>query len=149
MGMSIDELVRKEGWQVKYIGGERKIVAEGHEFPWTHPVAVHLKLYRDETNPDSKYRHMKAAHDYMWPDTIWHYWTEDRFREHCSAHTFIIYAAGASASKSYDAAKIALLFWFANPTGRNVTIASVTLESLKTRVWGYVTSLIDTKLREF
>lgn len=75
----------------------------------------------------------------LWPDTEWHYWTEDRFRAHCQGYNYITLAAGASASKSYDIAKLALLFWYANPTGRNVTIASVTLSSLMTRVWGYVT----------
>lgn len=85
---------------------------------------------------------MKAAHDYLWPDTVWHSWTEDRFREHCKGHSYITYAGGASTTKSYDAAKIGLLFWWAYPRNRTVLIASTTLESLNSRIWGYVTALI-------
>jgi hypothetical protein len=86
---------------------------------------------------------MKAAHDYLWPNTEWHSWTEDRFREHCAGWNYISWAAGASASKSYDAAKIACLFWLANPRKRGVVIASTTLESLGARIWGYTTKFIS------
>lgn len=77
-------------------------------------------------------------HDYMWPTTAWHYWTERRFKKFCEHWGFITYAAGASASKSYDAAKIGLLFWLTNPKERAVIVASTSLESLSTRIWGYV-----------
>lgn len=85
---------------------------------------------------------MKAAHDYLWPDTIWHYWTERRFREHCKGWNYISYAGGASTAKSWDSAKLALLFWLANPKKRAVIIASTTLESLNARIWGYCTKLL-------
>jgi len=82
---------------------------------------------------------MKAAHDYLWPDTEWHRWTEWRFREHCEGWKYISYAGGAASTKSYDAAKIGCLFWLANPKKRAVVIASTTLASLETRIWGYAT----------
>lgn len=132
-------LIRKEGWKITK---DHKVSAYGQLFPICHPVAIHLKLYRTETNPEAKYRHMKAAHDYLWPDTVWHYWTEDRFREHCKGHSYITYAGGASTTKSYDSAKIAILFWLAYPKQRTVLVASTTLESLSSRIWGYVTALI-------
>lgn len=133
------DLIKKEGWEVK--GDE--ILAFGQKFPINHPVAVHLKLYRTETNPERKYFHMKAAHDYLWPDSVWHPWTERRFREHCSGWSYMCWAGGASTAKSYDAAKIALLFWFAYPAKRGVIVASTTLQSVQARVWGYLTQLIN------
>lgn len=81
-------------------------------------------------------------HDYLWPDTIWHYWTERRFRTHCEGYRVISYAGGANIGKSMDAAKIALLFYFANPKGRTVLVASTSLQSLSSRIWGYVTNLL-------
>ena len=137
------ELIKKEGWTVIRQDGQPKIQAYGRLFPLTHPIAIHFKLYREETNPDRKYEHMKAAHDYLWPDTVWHSWTEDRFREHCRGWNYVTYAGGASTTKSYDSAKIALLFWLANPAKRAVIVASTTLESLNSRIWGYVTTLIN------
>ena len=139
---NVPELIRKEGWQVIRENGKEFILADGEKFPYTHPCIVHLRLFRTEKNPQRKYIHMKAAHDYLWPGTIWHYWTERRFRKHCEGFNVITYAGGASCAKSYDAAKIAILFWLANPTKRSVVIASTSLESLSSRIWGYVTKLM-------
>lgn len=135
-------LILKEGWRVVRKDGEEKVLAFGKYFPKVHPVSIYLKLYKDEKNPEQKYQFMKAAHDYLWPHTIWHYWTERRFREHCAGWNFIAHAGGASSAKSFDMAKIALIFWFANQKGRRVVVASTTLESAEARVWGYITSLL-------
>lgn len=137
--MLIDQLIADEGWHQIVEEGRRYIVVNEEKYPYTHPVAIHLKLYRSLTNPEMKFFHMKAAHDYLWPATEWHYWTEDRFRAHCEGWTYISLAGGGNIAKSYDVAKIGGLFWFANPQHRNVTIASVTLTSLQKRVWGYLT----------
>lgn len=85
---------------------------------------------------------MKAAHDYLWPKTIWHYWTERRFKKHCEHWNYISLAGGASCAKSYDVAKIIILFWLANPKHRGVIVASTTLESIQARIWGYVVKLL-------
>ena len=39
---------------------------------------------------------------------------------------------------SFDAARIAILFWLANPTGRTVLVASTSLGDLESRIWGYI-----------
>lgn len=140
----IRALIEKEGWEiVKGEDGTPKIKAFGEEFQVRHPAVIHLRQYRKEANPDTKYVHMKAAHDYLWPRTEWHYWTEDRFREHCNGWNYISMAAGASASKSHDAAKIACLFWLSNPKKRGVVIASTTLDSLGARIWGYAMKFLS------
>lgn len=139
--LTIQDLINNEGWEIKRINDEPRIIVYDKDFPITHPCAVHLKLYRTETNSEIKYQHMKAAHDYLWPNAIWHYWTEDRFRAHCEDWWYITYAAGASASKSYDSAKIAYLYWIANPKRRAVIVASTSLESIEARIWGYICKL--------
>lgn len=139
-------LIKQEGWEVKKgEDGSGKVIVYGREFPVTHPCLIHLKLYRSELNPEIKYTHMKAAHDYLWPMDVptWHYWTEDRFRTHCAGYNYISWAGGSSTTKSYDSAKNGLLFWWANPKKRGVIIASTTLASLESRVWGYMLSLIN------
>lgn len=141
--MRLSELIEKEGWSIVEDAGERKILAYGNLYPLVHPFSIHSKLYRTAKNPETKYLHMKAMHDYLWPDTIWHYWTERRFRAHCEGYNYITYAGGAATTKSYDAAKIALLFWLGNPERRAVIVASTSLESVTSRIWGYITKLIN------
>lgn len=138
MSDTIEALIRNEGWEI--VPGGR-VYARDREFPLVHPFLIHAKLYRTEKNPESKYLSMKAMHDYLWPETTWHYWTERRFRAHCEGWSYVSYAGGAATTKSFDSAKIAWLFWLANPQKRTVIVASTTLESLNSRIWGYVTKL--------
>jgi len=148
MNTDIVTLIREEGWEVQLDKNVRTgvtepvVIAEGGRFPLRHPFYIHAKLYNDATHPEIRYNHFKSMHDYMWPDTIWHYWTERRFRRHCSNYKTITYAGGANIGKSMDAAKIAILFFFANPKERTVLVASTSLSSLSSRIWGYVTNLL-------
>lgn len=105
---------------------------------------MHAKFFRERTDPEEKYVHMKAMHDYLWPELVptWNYWEERRFKAHCRGYRFVSYAGGASTAKSFTAAKIALLFWFANPQQRGVVVASTTMDALGARVWGYTCSLL-------
>jgi hypothetical protein len=137
-------LIEKEGWEEIEEDDKRYIIAYGQKFPYCHPLSIHLKLYKENTNPVQKLFHLKSAHDYLWPDTIWHYWTEERFRAHCEGRNYIVLAGGASTGKSFSAAQLALLFWLASPQTRAVIVASTTLESLNSRIWGYVISLLKT-----
>lgn len=141
--MLLDELIKKEHWEVKEKEGEKWIEAYNEVYPYVHPFSIHAKRYRLSKNPEQKYIHLKAMHDYLWPDTIWHSWTERRFRAHCHGWNFITYAGGASCAKSMDAAMLAILFWLGNPTKRTVIVASTSLESLSSRIWGYITKLFN------
>lgn len=146
--MDLFTLIKQEGWNVKKHKNNHVVVTPYAEdigpLPVKHPALLHLEIYKLHSSPDIKYEHLKKAHDILWPDTVWHSWTERRFRAHCESWNYITLAAGASASKSYDVAKIAILFWYAAPRERNVTVASVTLASLLGRVWGYLTAHIKT-----
>lgn len=145
------ELIKKEDWEIVKKDEGHRILAYGEEFPVVHPCLIHLKKYRVETIPEIKYQHMKAAHDYMWPQDIpsWHYWTEDRFRAHCQGYNFISWAGCASSAKSYDGAKVVDLWFLSNPRHRAAMIASTTLTSMGRRVWGYVIKLLNTSAVKF
>lgn len=136
----IDLLLKNENWELITRDNNRIIIAEGQEFAYTHPFAIHAKFFRTLEDAEGKYRHLKAMHDYAFPNRIktWHYWTEDRFRAHCEGWKYISLAGGASAAKSYDEATYAFLFWLAYPKKRTVIVASTTLSDLQTRIWGYI-----------
>lgn len=150
---SVEKLIFLEGWTVEGAGTGKYVVLDGEKVgicdertgELNHPVTVHLKMYRDSINPETKFKHMKAAHDYLWPHHkgTWNFWTERRFRTHCEPWKCVTYAGGASCAKSFDAAKIAIMFWVANPRKRGVLVMSTTLEALNTRIYGYVTRLIQ------
>lgn len=144
--MSYLNLIADEGWKV--VKQQNKYLLHTSYdkdlglLKLQHPALVHLNIYKDHPDSEIRLQHLKKARDYFWPGRDWHYWTERRYRAHCENWNYITLAAGASAAKSWDIGELAILFWYANPTERNVTIASVTLSSLLTRVWGYVTNHI-------
>lgn len=86
---------------------------------------------------------MKRVHDILWPDDIktWNHWDERRFRKHVEGYNYISWAGGASIGKSYSAAKVAIIFFIANPEKRTVIVASTTLAGADSRIWGYVKKL--------
>lgn len=140
---SIESLIKKEGWEIqKDDEGRDTVLAFGETFPLVHPFSIYAKLYRNEINPEQKYRYMKAMHDILWPNTVWHYWTERRFRAHCNNHNYISFAGGTSTSKSYDTAKIGILWWLGDPHHRGLVVASTSLDSLNSRIWGYMLRLL-------
>lgn len=140
------ELCEKEGWPVfrSKVDNKWRVTALGVEYKLVHPLSIYFKLFRIEKNPELKYHYMKKCHDFLWPhhEKYWNYWTERRFKEHCSDSIYISYAGGASSGKSFDGAKIALLYWLADPEHRAVVVASTTLKSLEKRIWGYIATLI-------
>lgn len=142
--VDIQALILQEGWEIKQTDAGPRVIADGYDCAYRHPAVTYLKLYRLEKNPESKYLYMKKAHDYLWPDRLWHYWTERRFRKHCEGWNYMTYAGCADSAKSTDAALIAGLFWLANPKKRGVVIASTTLKSLESRIWGYAMRFLST-----
>lgn len=147
----VKELIKKEGWELARVGKEWNVKVYEQLFPLCHPASIHLKLYRTSRNPEIKYQHLKAAHDYLWPENLiyWNHWSERRFREHCEDWQYITYAGGASSAKSFDAAKLAVLFWLSNPKKHAVLVMSTTLESLSSRIYGYCLRLIQSTAVEF
>lgn len=52
-------------------------------------------------------------------------------------------AGGAGCGKSVSAAKIALIFWLSDPRHNTCIVASTTIDSLESRIWGYVAKFIS------
>lgn len=119
--------------------GEYFVDAYENHFPLMTPLAIELTCYRHNLRGNGII-HMQRAHDLIWPQDIptWNHWTERRFSAHTEGHKIITWAAGANSGKSYDAAKLGILFWLANPMGRTVLVASTSLSDLDSRIWGYV-----------
>jgi len=140
---SVFQEIEKEGWEIgtNPDNGKRIVYAYGEEFPLVDPLAIHFKVYRTHTNGDVRYDAMKRAHDILFPGSIktFNYWVERQFREHCNPESKIItFAGGGGIGKTETASKIAAIFWQANPTQRAVITASTTLDSLRSRIFGYV-----------
>lgn len=132
-------------WEVrKYKNGSYKVIVDDKDFPLLHPLEIHLRLYRDAVDPVEKLHSMRRIHDFLWPDHIitWNYWTERRFEAHCSGYKVITMAGGAGCGKSLDAAKLAIIFWLSDPRRNACIVASTTLESLESRIWGYVAKFL-------
>lgn len=151
-GQLLNLIEKNEDWEVRKVERRRPndsawgIQVRGWEFPLVHPYKVHITLYRKETDVQLKYEHMRAAHDYLWPELVatWNDWDARRFKAHCQGYKHIAYAGGASCAKSHCAARIACLFWLAWPTARAVIVSSTTSDSLETRIWGYVHEFLRT-----
>lgn len=144
--MNIKQLIAKvedEGWTAYKKNGTYQVEAYGKVFPLVHPFSIYSKLYREEENGELKYQFLKKMHDMLWPNAIWHFWTERRFRAHCEGWRIITYAGGAGSAKSYSAAQLAILFWASDPAHNAVVVASTTLEGLMSRVWGYIMNLLN------
>lgn len=123
------------------------IFAYGYEWlPTMSPLSIELTAYKLNLEGRALF-HMKNAHNLIWPKDIktWNDWTEQRFAEHCEGWHTIVMAGGANCGKSYDAAKIVLLWWLANPIGRTGLVASTSLNDLDSRIWGYVKLFHDSR----
>lgn len=146
MPKEITDLIKDEGWEITWKEGKQIVLVNGTAYPVVHPFSIHSKIYREETNPEIKYQSLRRMHALMWPKLqgTWNYWDERRFRAHCEGHNYITYAGGASTGKSHCGAMLAILFFFADPAHRAVLIASTTLESLDSRIFGYCIRLLST-----
>lgn len=157
--MSVTHLIQSQGWKIvtKHENGKDAYYvktpyeAELGLLKLRHPAWLHLEIYAKHTVAEVRYQHLKLAHDILWPDHIWHEWTERRFKAHCGVgatnpcgYNYIVQAGGGSKAKSRDWGLIGVLFYFALPEERTVTVASTTLASLKGRVWGYLTEFVRT-----
>lgn len=145
MESDLIQLCRNEGFTVLNNGeGLRgdglRVEAFGEIFPLVHPFSIYGKLYREEKNPGLKYEYFKKLHDMLWPndELTWNYWSERRFRYYCAGHRIMTWASGASTGKSVDAGKIALIEYLCSPKDTTVIVASTTLMSLESRVYGYI-----------
>ncbi len=131
------EAYRLEGWEVEGEG----VWAYGTKFPLVDPLAIHLKVYRSFDDRDTRYDAMVRSYHLMWKHKklTFNYWMERVFREHCDRENkVIVLAGGGGIGKTQMASEIATIFWTAQPFERAVITASTTLDSLRSRIFGYV-----------
>ena len=140
-------LAAKEGWEVFQDTDDKEFKVHTSEgiYPLAHPYPTYLKLYRDTQSSDSKYNYMVKIHNLLWPSYIktFNYWEERVFRAHCEGYENISLAGGSGIGKSLSVAKVACIFWLSDPKNNACLIASTTMDSLETRIWGYAVKLID------
>jgi len=139
---SNEELLQAEGWSIE----KGRVFAYGQDFPITDPVNIHLKIYRTATDPNVKFAAMKRAFEILWPQDVltYNYWLERMFKAHCGVGAdknhwkTVTFAGGGGLGKTQAASYIAALFFLSNPAKRAVIVASTTLDSLRSRIFGYV-----------
>lgn len=140
-------LAKKEGWEIitDPVDKKPRIIVEDVEFPLLHPYQIHLNMYRNGTTAESRLQHMIAVHNFLWPAhaQTHNYWQERIFAAHCERWKQVVLTGGAGIGKSLGAAKVGLIFWLSDPTRNAVLVASVTLDSLDKRIWGYVIKLAE------
>lgn len=131
------DLIKDEGWEIE----KGHIWAYGEKFPLVDPLKIHFKVYRTNLNPDTRYDAFKRIYETIWPQKIitYNYWMERFFREHCnSENKIIMLAAGGGCGKTQMASEAAAIFWLSYPHKNAVITASTTLDSLRSRIFGYV-----------
>lgn len=111
----------------------------GYRVPHGTPkIALELQAYRDGIGENEgglgPERHFKNAWHIMWPDYEWSDWVE------MLVNSFITYKwtwiiGHRRASKTYTSAHIAWLDYCANPNATLTSLATVTFEGLKLRMW--------------
>lgn len=141
---NIIELITEEGWKIVDHNGKQKVEINEQYFPVVHPYFIYGKLYRTETIPAIRSQYLKRLHDILWPQDIitWNHWTERRFKIHAEGWKFVGWSSGGHCGKSYDAAKIAIIEWTIDPKGTGILVVSTTMESVKSRVYGYILRLL-------
>ena len=117
-----------------------KVCAYGRYYPkGTLKLAVELDCYR-ENWPKEKgglgaEGHFRNAWKIMWPDFAHNAWTDLIIWAWC-AYRYIVVIGHQRASKTYTTAYAAFLDYLAEPTQTLTSIATVTFEGLKLRLWG-------------
>lgn len=136
------------------------------------PLALEQYCFRtgrkSEEGGMGKYLHFRQYAAMLFPNRIWHEWSEDRFRVLCddsyaiklndTVQREICWAGCSSSGKTYDAAFWAFLWWLAAPAGSIVCLTSTTAGMVRKRIWepiqrfyhevskmGFVGHLVDSK----
>jgi hypothetical protein len=143
----LQKLYDEEGWFTQ-LGeeGELEVVAsDGNGYGIKHPYLIHLQIYATTQDTTKRIESFKKVVKYLWPHYVrsWHHWLDSVIEAHCSGYKQIVLAGGAACGKSFDVALVALVWYLSNPRNNAAVISSTTLDSLETRIWGYVVKLFN------
>jgi hypothetical protein len=104
----------------------------------TPRISVELLCYRTNRPPSKgglgAHQHFRNAFALMWPDYEMSEWVDEIISAWCN-HKFITIIGHLRASKTFTVAHCVLLDYLADPTNTLTSLATVTFEGLKLRMW--------------
>jgi hypothetical protein len=113
---------------------------------WTD-IAIELRCYRDNRQPDKgglgAEGHFRNAWRIMWPNYDRNDWVDLMISAWCN-YKYIIVIGCQRASKTYTFGHIVYLDYCAGPMDTMTSIATVTFEGLRLRMWSDVLRAIET-----
>jgi len=128
----------------------------GYEWPdGTTDLQIHRTLYLDASDPLTKFDHMKAGCQLMYPEYldpegtpnrrrgfIWNEWTEERAKAWCGVYTpkslediRVVWIGAAACGKTADSALFLVWDFCCDPLHTSVRVATNTKECLELRTW--------------
>lgn len=94
------------------------------------------------------YEHYKAAIQLLWPEDDIHRWVDQQLQV-LSENVISVFMGPADSSKTYTAAKWALIEYWAAPDDTLVVVSSTDMRGLELRVWGAIKGLFNRGVDRF
>jgi len=117
-------------------------------YPKGHSVlAIELECYRTNRQPKDgglgAFRHFRNAWQMLWPKYEWNEWVEMMVMAFCE-YKYVMAIGAQRAGKTYTFGHVAFLDYMANPYATLTSVATVTFEGLRLRMWADLLRAIDT-----
>lgn len=118
----------------------KEFVKYGYKINENTPVIkLELQAYKDKLTPEKGglgiYEHFRNAWFLAWPDFKWNDYTELMIRSWCG-YDRINCMGGSGIGKTFTFARAACLDWLAAPDITMTSLATVTADGLRLRMWG-------------
>lgn len=125
----------------------------GYKVPKGAPkIAVELQAYRENRGPElggyGAEEHFRRAFRLMWPKYEWSDWVEMLIQAWCN-YKYISVIGHQRASKTFTMAHIAYLDYCADPEATITSLATVTFDGLRLRMWADLLHAIETAQVKF
>lgn len=120
----------------------------GQKWPKGTPrIAVEFTCYRENLTVKrggfGREEHFRRAWRLMWPKYEWSEWVDVLIHAWCN-YKWIVVIGHERASKTYTLAHCAVLDYCCDPTNTLTSLATVTFEGLKFRMWGDLQRAVET-----
>ncbi len=120
----------------------------GQKWPKGTPrIAVEFACYRENLTKArgglGREEHFRRAWKLMWPKYEWSEWVDVLIHAWCN-YKWIVVIGHERASKTYTLAHCAVLDYCCDPTNTLTSLATVTFEGLKFRMWGDLQRAVET-----
>jgi hypothetical protein len=108
----------------------------------TPQLAIEFMCYRENLGKGRE-EHFRNAFRLMWPKYEWSEWVDHLVWAWCN-HKWIVIIGHERASKTYSFAHCALLDYCCDPLNTLTSLATVTFEGLKLRMWSDLLRAVET-----